>query len=369
MVEQEPGKNLNVVMGGGLNSFCPNNTDFAKHEACKRTKEQQLKSKMGDLEKLYPDHAYWDCTRDDGKDLIWEFLNNKTKGKFVSTRDDLLAVESEDVETLLGLFSESFMAYEDERRDSCSNKASTCLEPSLSEMTTKAINILQKNSNGFFLMVEGSNIDHSHHNSRAKQAMLETEEFDNAVQAALNEVDTEDTLIIVTADHGHTMSISGYQERGQDITGVVGNSKGDDDTDFMILNYGNGEGFDYHDHLYAEYNETTKNCTVVRKDPQLDPDYKQGYGFKYPSPTPLGSESHGGDDVGIYAIGPYSHLFKSVHEQSYIAFVMSYSACIGPYEDDNHCTNSSPTSATLSNFILFAIVQTLLVFKILSQKI
>ena len=363
MVEQEPGKNLNVVLGGGLNSFCPNNTNYARHPACNRTTELQKGTKQDDLNKLYPDHAYWDCTRDDKKDLVDEFLKDKENAVFVSNRDDLNAIDSDKVETLLGLFSDSFMAYEDERRESCKN-VSTCLEPSLTEMTTKAIKILQKNSNGFFLMVEGSNIDHSHHNSRAAQAMLETEEFDNAVEAALKEVDLKDTLIIVTADHGHTMSISGYQERGQDITGVVGNNLADDDTDFMILNYGNGEGFE---HLSAEKAENG-SCTVARKDPTTDPEYKK-FGFKNPSPVPLGSESHGGDDVGIYAIGPYSHLFKSVHEQSYIAYVMSYSACIGPYKDDSHCLISSSASALMSNFLLFSILQLLFFSRSLLRKV
>merc|ERR1711953_277591 len=100
----------------------------------------------------------------------------------------------------------------------------------------------------------------------------------------------------------------------------------------------------FSDHLYAEGNETV-NCTVVRKDPSSIPNYLE-MDFKNPSPVPIGSESHGGDDVGIYAIGPYSHLFKSVHEQSYIAFVMSYSACIGPYKDDTHCISNPPSSAT-----------------------
>merc|ERR1719347_1413256 len=160
------------------------------------------------------------------------------------------------------------------------------------------------------------------------------------------------------------MSISGYQERGQDITGVVGNQQADDHTEFMILNYGNGEGFE---HLSVETDEIYGNCTVVRKDPTVDPDYKT-FGFKYPSPVPLGSESHGGDDVGIYAIGPFSHLFKSVHEQSYIAYVMSYSACIGPYKDDNHCLISSSSSALMSNFMLFSILQLLFFSRNLLQK-
>ena len=52
--------------------------------------------------------------------------------------------------------------------------------------------------------------------------------------------------------------------------------------------------------------------------------------FVQPALVPLASESHGGDDVAIFAIGPQAHLFQGVYEQHYIAHVMGYAACIGP---------------------------------------
>ena len=52
--------------------------------------------------------------------------------------------------------------------------------------------------------------------------------------------------------------------------------------------------------------------------------------FRQPATVPLGSETHGGDDVGIFAYGPQAHLFQGVYEQNYIAHVMAYAACIGP---------------------------------------
>ena len=45
--------------------------------------------------------------------------------------------------------------------------------------------------------------------------------------------------------------------------------------------------------------------------------------------------THGGEDVGIYATGPMSHLFHGVHEQNYIAHVMAYASCVGP--NTQHC--------------------------------
>ena len=52
--------------------------------------------------------------------------------------------------------------------------------------------------------------------------------------------------------------------------------------------------------------------------------------FLQPALVPLASESHGGDDVAIFALGPQAHLFQGVYEQNYIAHVMGYAACIGP---------------------------------------
>ena len=131
----------------------------------------------------------------------------------------------------------------------------------------------------------------------------------------------------------------------------------DDHKPFMILNYGNGEG--YFEHLSAVVNETnTTEAYIVRQDVNKW-NNTHGYNytdfqFKNPSPVPLDTETHGGSDVGIYAIGPYSHLFQSVHEQNYIAYVMSYSACVGPHKDDSHCNHSKSMSniASASKFII-----------------
>ena len=78
---------------------------------------------------------------------------------------------------------------------------------------------------GFALMVESGRIDHAHHGVMATRALSETVTLDAAIEHTVNVLAEkgllEDTLIIVTADHAHTMSISGYPQRGEDIRGNV----------------------------------------------------------------------------------------------------------------------------------------------------
>ena len=58
---------------------------------------------------------------------------------------------------------------------------------------------------------------------------------------------------------------------------------------------------------------------------------------------PLDYETHGGEDVGVYAHGPMAHLFHGVHEQTYIAHAMMYAACITDPEAP-HCSDEPPSS-------------------------
>ena len=62
--------------------------------------------------------------------------------------------------------------------------------------------------------------------------------------------------------------------------------------------------------------------------------------FAFPALVPMRDETHGGEDVPIYARGPFAHLIHAVHEQSYIGHVMMYAMCTGPYRDD--CPHKHP---------------------------
>lgn len=58
--------------------------------------------------------------------------------------------------------------------------------------------------------------------------------------------------------------------------------------------------------------------------------------------VPLDAETHGGEDVAIYAKGPMAHLLHGVKEQHYIAHVMAYAACLHPYKECPPESNSTP---------------------------
>lgn len=70
------------------------------------------------------------------------------------------------------------------------------------------------------MIVAGGRIDHGHHYAQAMKALDETVQFSNAVKRAVELTSREDTLIVVTSDHAHTMSISGYPDRGNPIGGL-----------------------------------------------------------------------------------------------------------------------------------------------------
>lgn len=114
-------------------------------------------------------------------------------------------------------------------------------EPSLSEMTESAIKLLQKGNKGYFLFVEGGKIDMAHHNNLPHKALNDTAAFSEAIQKAVDLTNEDDTLIIVTSDHAHTMSYAGYAQRGSDVFGYGG--VGSDNGLYTILSYANGPGY------------------------------------------------------------------------------------------------------------------------------
>ena len=142
------------------------------------------------------------------RDFIEEFQNESANNIFVDNLTDLESVDVSKTDRLLGIFSPTHMVFDYERRQ---NLVDTIPDsPSIADMTKKAIEMLSKNTEkGFFLMVEGGKIDIAHHETWANIVLDETIAFDEAIETAFNMTNNQETLIIVTADHGHTMSFAG----------------------------------------------------------------------------------------------------------------------------------------------------------------
>ncbi len=114
-------------------------------------------------------------------------------------------------------------------------------EPSLTDMTIKAIEILQNDPDGFFLQVEGGRIDHAHHANSAYHALNEAMEMAAAVQAAVDMVDINETLIIVTADHSHVMTFADTRSAGIPYLELPDTTAWG--SFYTTLGYANGSGF------------------------------------------------------------------------------------------------------------------------------
>lgn len=109
--------------------------------------------------------------------------------------NDKKGMEATQSGKMWALFNKSCMEYEIERNPSA--------EPSLAEMTQKAIDLLSQQKEGFFLMVEGSKVDWAAHDNDAKTAILDFLAFNNAVQVAMDFARKDgNTMVLVLPDHG-----------------------------------------------------------------------------------------------------------------------------------------------------------------------
>ncbi|WP_163831039.1 alkaline phosphatase [Spartinivicinus ruber] len=295
LVEFSYGDGLEVALGGGRRSFLPDNQA-----------DPEEPNKTG--------------TRGDGRNLVNEWLTQYDKSQFVWNAKQFKAVKAENVDHLLGLFNRSHMAFEADRSDDKGG------EPSLSEMTSKAIKVLEKNENGFFLMVEGGRIDHGHHAGNAYLALHDTVEFANAVATARKMTDSRETLIIVTADHSHVFTMGGYPTRGNPILGkVVGNnSKGQPNTKPTLAADGMPyTTLGYYSGLGAIHDQSGRRQVGRLNITDISTNAKN---YFQEALVPMSAETHGGEDVAIYASGPWAFLFHGVHEQNYIYHVMAHAA-------------------------------------------
>ncbi|MHA4871459.1 alkaline phosphatase [Duganella sp. PWIR1] len=262
------GDGVDVLMGGGRNHFTPFDA---------------VNNKTG---------------RADGRNLLTEMA---AKGYVVaSTKAEMNAAAAG--KKFIGLYSsKSHLEYELDR-SATPPVGEGATQPSLAEMTVKAMDLLSANTNGYFLMVEGGRIDHALHATNAKRALADTIAFDDAIKAALDKAKLTDptlanTLIVITADHDHTLAFNGYGKKGNPILdinrGYKDNqpSKDADGNTYTTLVFGNGPN-------RPNTRVSLDSATVLADN------YLQETGVR------LASETHGGGDVKLFATGAGAKGFK-----------------------------------------------------------
>ncbi|KAH8324333.1 hypothetical protein KR074_005406 [Drosophila pseudoananassae] len=300
LIEKPTGQKINVIMGGGRQMLMSNVTDSAADPV-----------------------DTWASKSGDGRDLIrdWRQLKEAegVSHAVVQNNRELWNLNGDNTDCVLGIFANGHLMYDHERDRSESGM------PSLSNMTLKAMEVLGNSDKGFLLVVEAGLIDQAHHRGKARKALHEVLELNTAVESTLNFLKSTDrldeTLVIVTADHSHSLTINGHPERGASILGLAGKSK-TENTPYTTLTYGTSyQGFQVDPETQKRKNPTEEDIT--------DWEYTQQAAIN------TDENLHGGSDVTIHAEGAMSYLFHGVHEQSYVAHAISYALRIGRFRDSS----------------------------------
>jgi alkaline phosphatase len=308
------GRGVDVLMGGGRQFFVPTTTIDEEGGTGSRTDGRDLRAEF----------------RASGYSYVWN-----ASGFNALTAANL---------PVLGLFERSHMEYEYDRATDAGG------EPSLTDMTVKSIDLLsaagRKGGRGYFLMVESGRIDHAHHEGNAIRALTDTRELDRAIGAALKSVDLRDTLIIVSADHSHVFNIAGYPMRplnelpypvssypaefgslaGNGIldlvydvdaaSGAVSPATDRNGVPYTTLVYGNGPGYRGRPRVDPRTDVFPGRNGAVPGGPSHQAYFQE-------SAVPLGSETHSGEEVAIYAIGPGADLVHGTVKNTFIYRVMA----------------------------------------------
>jgi alkaline phosphatase len=175
------------------------------------------------------------------------------------------------------------------------------------------LRVLQRHERGYVLLVEGGRIDHAHHDGNARRALVDTIAFSDAVRVA-DELAGDDTLVLVTADHSHVLTFAGYPARGNPILGKVRAAGQDADArdrlglPYTTLGYGNGPGY--------------VAPTAAAPRPDLTAVDTTALDSLQEATVPLSAETHGGEDVGVWARGPGAGAVRGTLEQHVLFHLM-----------------------------------------------
>jgi alkaline phosphatase len=273
----------------------------------------------------------------------WINDSQKQGFTFVSTRAELMKADSA---KLFGLFNLSnFNAYVDRAQyKDAASLGDFKDQPYLWDMTQKAVETLDKNPNGFFLMVEAGMIDKFEHPLDWQRGVWDVLELDKAVAWAKQYQATHpDTLVLVTADHAHSISTFGAYDSSKgpgnrDAVGVYQDAKfptyGDkkDENGIPLVDTARG--------LAVGFAGTPDYCETFTARPVFkDPTVSDGGTGFVPNPAqcteagayyrtgnlPKTSAQgvHSADPMPLFAFGPGAQNFAGMMDQTDIFFALS----------------------------------------------
>lgn len=252
----------------------------------------------------------------------------------VQNKAELAKVNAAEAPRLLGLFAKEYMAYEIDRE--------TTDEPSLVEMTQKAIEILRQGEQGFFLMVEGGKIDKACHNNDAAAVLRGTLMFDEAVGVGMEYAKShENTLVIWTADHETGGMCMGYyktpDETEHNVTRATLERLGKIDASFDVVVKEFGKNKYIVKSIMRVRNVIKRHYGILVTDEEAQL-ILRGLSFDVFHNKPsnilgqilaihlgitFATGEHTATPVMIGAFGPYSQLLRGYHDNTHIAEVMS----------------------------------------------
>lgn len=232
------------------------------------------------------------------RNLTEEF--QKDGYSYITGREELL---NNDDEQVLGLFAPAGLPKMIDRDENT---------PSLEEMTTSAIDRLSEDEDGFFLMVEGSQVDWAGHDNDIVAAMSEMTDYDKAFQAAIEFAEKDgNTLVVATADHstgGFSIGADGiYNWLAEPIKAAKRTP------DFMAQQIVDGASVEETLHEYIDFGLTAEEVAVVKKAAKsnevtaIDDSIEKIFDKR--SNTGWTTSGHTGEDVPVYAYGPASQKF------------------------------------------------------------
>ncbi|XP_050689642.1 alkaline phosphatase-like isoform X3 [Eriocheir sinensis] len=303
LIEDEPGRNIKVVLGGGRRQL-----------GAEEEEEEGERKNNG-------------CKRGDGRNLVEEWKKKREEerkgggggggrgggggGAYVTTTSELMAVNISNTDYLMGLFAGGRLPQHHERARGPRGT------PSLALMAVKALALLKKSQRGFFLMVEDRHIGAAlRHSNMSRHALEEVLELERAVLAVVKRVALKETLLVVLGDRGSTQNTHEYYLTFHDHTATIMNDDGDSTADMDD----DSRGWD--DAVYAAgpmsqlvsgVHENTYMAHIMAVSACVGP-----YAHACPRPhahahTPESTHENAHASVGTHA---HAHTPESTHENA-----------------------------------------------------